>query len=594
MFRSKHLQRGMGLTAAAAVMAATLAWSATPAHANETVPAPINLTTNPTPLTANGAVQLSWQAPAGGTISHYQIFRHTGSTTPEASPVTYVNRTAGTELTFTDSIATEGFFWYSVMAVDAQGRASAPSNWAWVVANFPGNGETIAPDTQVPAQPSALRLVTGVGSVAGPIYTKSERVTLTWPKGADSDLWRYLVYRQKGTAAAQLIRYEDPQAASATLTLADDDLDGDGTYTYWVVAQDKAGNLSPESAKVVAHFDTVAPAVQITAPVNGQSYSAGTALTISAATTDASGYEPSAVKYYLNETLLASPVLNSLTTGLHTVKVEVTDRAGNTGSASSIFVVNSQTNAPGAPRSLSAPAHTNLRSVVLAWQAPEAGTVTQYRIYRSSGGQNPVAVGTAGNGQTSFVDALAADGVYSYFVVAENGSAVSSASNVAVVKVDTVAPVIAVTAPQEKKVYRNSGTLTPVYTISDATSGYETAQVKLYLDNTRLTGTTIDLASLSAGGHTFRVDVADRAGNIAQKSVSFTVGTSEGEQPSEPQSVLELLASLKSQIHHGQYTAISAQIRSGNIDAAIKHIQKHRGKFITPEAADKLLQALTN
>lgn len=601
MLRLKNLLRhGISLTAAIAVMAATLGWSGAPAFALDAPPAPTNLTTSPTPITSDGNVQLNWLAPAGATIDHYQVFRYTGTASPAASAVTYINRTTGNQITYSDTIPTEGYYWYSVMAVDAQGRASGPSNWAFVLANFPANGDTIAPDNQAPAQQANLKFLTGAGAITGPLYSNTELVTLTWPGTTESDLWRYIVYRQKGTAAADAIGYAYPQPGAAALTFVDDEFEVDAQYTYWVVAQDRTGNVSADSNKPVAFVDTTAPVVQITAPVNGQSYTASGTLTITATITDATaGYESTAVKYYLNNSLLTTPTLNlsSLAGGVHTVRVEVPDRAGNLGSATAIFVVNSNATNPTAPRNLTGPAHSNSRTVTLTWQAPQTGTYTNYRVYRATLNQNPVSVGAPT--VTQFTDTVTADGIYNYFVVAENGSAVSPASAIVTVKVDTVAPAITVTAPQQGHVYRNSGTLTPQYTVTDATSGYDASQVKLYLDNTLFTGTSINLAALSLNlSHTFRVDVTDRAGNFAQTSVAFTVsetgadpGDDDDDNPA-PEGVLELLASLKSQIHHGHYVAISAQIRSGNIDAAIKHIQKHRGKFITPEAADQLLQAL--
>lgn len=584
---SALLRRGAAILTATAFLAGSAWWGAGSALANTAAPpAPANLRTSPTGISTDGNVVLTWDASTGTDIAYYQVFRYNGSADPAASELTYLGRTQAAGSTYTDQAPGEGGFKYAVMAVTTAGSASLPSAWASILVDLPANGAgTVSPDATAPAAVASL-------SAGGAAHSKNRTVTLTWAASQDADLWRYLVYRADGTQAAKMVGY----VAAGTNTFADT-VTADNAYTYYILAQDKTGNASAASANAVITVDATAPVVQITAPAALQAYLNNASLTVTATITEgAAGYEASAVKYYLDGALQASPTLSlsGLMPGAHLVKVEVTDRAGNTGSAEAQFLVNAATVDPSAARSLTAPAYSKSRTVSLSWTAPAGGAATGYKVYRLAAGAAPALAGSTAGNVTQFSDTVTADGVYSYYVVAENGTTTGQPSNAVSVNVDTVAPVIAVSSPKADERYPKEGALAVQVTVTDAGSGYDPAAVKLFLDGAALSGTSIDLAALADGSHTFKVEVADRAGNAAVKTVTFKVGAAQGDDGDKPArpDLIKLLQSLRSQIHHGQYNALMAKAKNGNLKSFKQQVLKHRGKFIAPAAAEKLLKAL--
>jgi hypothetical protein len=590
---NKLLHRSAGILAALAILAGTAAWSgATPAYASATTPPPAPPSVSVTPsTTTDGTVLVTWTAPDATDLAYYELFRYNGTQAPTntyANPVTYIGKTVGTENYFVDQIPTEGTFRYAVVAVDTSGNAGIASSWVTATVDMPANGAgVIQPDGTAPATAANVRVAAA--------YSKVRTVALTWNANAEADLWRYLVYRQDGTAAAKMQGY----VAKGTQVF-NDILTADGIYTYYVVAQDETGNISANSAAAVSTIDNAAPVVQVTSPVAGSTFPNTASFTIAATITDApAGYEATGIKYYLDGALLASPTvtLSQVATGPHTVKVEATDRAGNRGEAQVQFIVGSTTTDPAAPRSLTAPVFTKSRTVALSWQAPLTGTALQYLIYRSATGGTPELAGTTLQGVVTFTDSVLADGLFAYYVVAVGPTGgLSPASNTVATVVDTVAPAISVTAPQNGKDYDQTGTLAVQYSISDSASGNDPAQVKLFLDSVAFTGSSIDLAALTVGSHTFKVEAADRAGNKATRTVQFSVGTpgtppDDGDQNPPAADLITLLQSLQPQIHHGHYTALMAKLRAGNIRGFTMQVIRDRGKFITNLAADKLLEA---
>lgn len=587
------LHRVTGATALLALVGAA-GLTSVPAYAADTVapPAPANFQISPSPVTNGGAV-LTWNASTAADVAYYQIFRSPGSGAAAVNELTYLGRTQNGSVVYMDSPETEGFYQYTVVAVDTSGNASAPSSWAGVTLDLLANGEgVVTPDYSDPA--SATNLTS-----ASP-FAKARSVTLTWTKSASDDVWRQLVYRADGADAPKLIGY----VAAGSNTFVDI-MTADDTYTYHVVTQDKAGNASASSNTRQVVVDTVAPVVEITSPAMGHTYAANTLIDITADITESgSGYDAATLKYYLDGQLLSVPVVGetALANGLHTVKVEVTDQAGNTASSQNHFFIGAADGSTASPRNLTAPALTKTRTVALSWQAPTGVTVSRYLVYRVGNG-TLTQVGTTQAGVRQYTDTVSTDGAFTYYVAAElAGNLISQPSNMVTVTVDTTAPTITIKAPKNGEAYDAEGTLPVEVDVLDSGSGYDAAQVKHFLDGQAFTGAEIDLALLTEGDHTFKVEATDRAGNKAMKQSKFTVGAANGDDDDDDEDddegdqdyadVMQLLVSLQDQIHHGHFTALQAKLRAGNIRAFALHIIKHRGKFISSDAADKLLEAV--
>jgi len=574
--------------ATALAIAAALGAPAVLASTESGPAAPRNLALTPDRVTADGNVELDWDASTSSDVVAYEVHRTygDGTTRRRADETTYLATTP--DLWAADVLAAEGRYHYAVIAVDAQGRRSAPTTWRPVLYDHPANGDEIAVDTAGPAAPTDL--------VAEPVYTKDGAVSLSWTAPEADDLARYLVYRAAGDSDAAFVGYVENGIA-----YFDDQLTEDGTYYYTVVAQDEAGNLSRRSAPVKVTMDTGAPRVTIWKPKADEAYRHEGSLAVRIRVEEeGAGYDADAVVYLLDGTLLDAPVipLADLDEGTHRLEVEVTDRAGNVGTATVSFVVE----APilrDSPAMVTKSSATASRTVSFAWQAAEADGVTSYNVYRAEGDGEFVLIGTTAATDLDFSDTVSGEGIWSYCVTARYDQAVSEPSATVIFTVDQTKPTIRITSPADGEEYVAEGEVSVSYSVRDALAGVARDGVVVSLDGVQLTQSAINLAELAEGEHVLSVTAVDRAGNKESASVAFTVVEAtdeEGDDADAPsrdeafrQKVLKTLDKWQPRIHHGQFNALKAKAMNGNWCSFAKHVQKFSGKFVHPDAAEELL-----
>jgi hypothetical protein len=94
-------------------------------------------------------------------------------------------------------------------------------------------------------------------------------------------------------------------------------------------------------------------------------------------------------------------------------------------------------------------------------------------------------------------------------------SSLGSATDSAIVKVDTVKPVVTITTPANGAAYALKSTVLASYACADATSGVASCS------GTRAVGAKVPTGTM--GTHTFHVEAIDNAGNRAGQTVSYTV-----------------------------------------------------------------------
>ncbi len=172
--------------------------------------------------TATSATQVNvtWQASTDNTgVTGYWISRDGVA----------IAQTTGTS--YTDSnVQPAGTYTYAVSAYDAALNASSYS--AGVKVQTPQ-----APDTSPPSAPTALFA----------IPLSSSQINLTWTASTDNiGVASYDVYQSVGGGQASKI------ASVATTSFASTGLNTATDYTYYVVAKDAAGNLSPQSNSATA------------------------------------------------------------------------------------------------------------------------------------------------------------------------------------------------------------------------------------------------------------------------------------------------------------------------------------------------------
>jgi uncharacterized membrane protein YphA (DoxX/SURF4 family) len=187
--------------------------------------------TAPTNLTATGSVgsaSLGWTGSSDNVgVAAYDVHRSTSSGfTP--SPATKVGSTTLTS--FADTGIPAATYFYKVLARDAAGNSSSPSNQATA---------TVTADLSAPTVP--------LGLVANPV--SPTQINLTW--SASTDNVRVAGYHVRRNGAV---------VTTTTLTaFSDTGVSASTTYSYTVDAFDDAGNTSAPSAPASVTTPAVPP-----------------------------------------------------------------------------------------------------------------------------------------------------------------------------------------------------------------------------------------------------------------------------------------------------------------------------------------------
>ncbi len=187
-------------------------------------------TTSPTPptnlladATNAGRIDLSWTSSTDDVgVVGYKVFRN-GAQLGTATTTTFADLSAQPATTYS----------YTVAAYDAAGNTSAASDPAVV---------TTAPDTTPPSAPGNV-----VATAVGPT-----QVNLSWSSSTDD----------VGVASYSVVRDTQQVGTSQTTSFADTTVQPSTTYSYTVIAVDRAGNVSAPSA--VATATTPSPSSTLT------------------------------------------------------------------------------------------------------------------------------------------------------------------------------------------------------------------------------------------------------------------------------------------------------------------------------------------
>ena len=345
-------------------------------------------------------VRLAWTAATDNTaVTGYRVLRD-GTEIGSAATTTYDDATVIPLATYS----------YTVIALDAAGNASAASAPATV---------TIS-DPVAPTAPQGLSAVAESGS----------RVRLAWSASSDNvAVTGYLVRRngvQVGTSATSA--FVDAAASEAT------------TYSYTVLAEDAAGNLSAPSAPAsVTTPDVSPPAAPLGVTASAQSATlVRIAWSPSPDNVGTTGYrirrDGVQVGTATGTTFDDAGLVSAATYSYTIVAIDAAGNASAPSAASS--VTTPDVVAPTAPQGLLAAAAGESR-VDLSWSAASDNVgVTAYRVLRD--GEQ---IGTATEGGFSDLGVSAAT-TYGYTVVAVDaaGNVSAASAPVSVTTPDATAP----------------------------------------------------------------------------------------------------------------------------------------------------------
>jgi hypothetical protein len=260
----------------------------------------------------------------------------------------------------------------------------------------------------------------------------------------------------------------------------------EGANTLTKVATDQAGNSATKS--ITVNLDTTAPQITINGVTGGQYYKTVTpTISITDTNLDTSSITLDGQPYVSGTAITAS--------GAHTLLVNAADKAGNTASKSVSFTVDN------AAPTISITGITDgsyYKTVAANISITDTNLDTQ-------------SIKLDGVAYTSGT-AITANGIHTLEVTAMDKAGNSASDSVTFI-VDNTAPTISITGVTDGSYYK-----TAAANISITDTNLDTSSIKLdgqiYVNGTPITAN---------GLHTLEVNVADKAGNTATKSVSFVI-----------------------------------------------------------------------
>ncbi len=277
----------------------------------------------------------------------------------------------------------------------------------------------------------------------------------------------------------------------------------EGPNDITVIAADSVGNSSIAATSIIV--DTVAPVVTISSPAAGLSNVNAPLLSYVA--------DPGIVEVKVDGVSVAQRSgqnLNALAEGTHTIRVESTDAAGNTGFGEVTLIID--TLPPTATVDpVTTPTKVNVQTIGGGRESGALITVT----VDTSASIGPVVYPTDAT-WSSTVTGLA-EGTNNITITAKDG-AQNSAAVTASITYDSIAPTVSISSPVSGATKDNTPRL------DFAISGETLSMVSV--DGVTVSKTSgQDLDALADGPHTVRVEAIDAAGNTGFAQVTFTVDT---------------------------------------------------------------------
>ncbi|HVS66651.1 MAG TPA: FlgD immunoglobulin-like domain containing protein [Thermoanaerobaculia bacterium] len=276
-------------------------------------------------------------------------------------------------------------------------------------------------DNEPPAVPEGL-----VASVAGD--GAGDDVDLSWQANVESDLLGYVLLRD-GVTIDALGRPTGGDLRDVALTgTSHRDADRpDGTFSYRVIAIDRAGNASAPSAPALATVETGAPVISIVEPTDGARVEGIVPVLVESPDLDVAE-----VRFEVRETGAPDWTLLGvdqeapwgtewdaapLPFGLYELRATAVDGGGAEGPADLVTVELTELTPPPAPLALVLDVDGD--EVSLSWPPVDTLDLAGYHVERSSdGGESWLRLDADPITATARADVGVADGTYRYRVVA--------------------------------------------------------------------------------------------------------------------------------------------------------------------------------
>ncbi len=330
----------------------TGAYSTVPGTANATV---VDATPPAAPSAATGSVSsrsvsVAWINPTDSDFVSLIIARSSTGypTSPTESSGNVTATISSPNHTYSDTVPSDGPYYYALFAVDQSGNYSASATFSVLV------------DTTAPSEPTLT---------AEKNSLNSNTIMLSWthPDGTD----HYLMTRFNGESTATF----SASIPSATVTSADSDV-ADGSYIYSIYAIDSFENTSNVGVSSTINIDTVAPS----APNAFSATASGNQMILSwtnpvrdfdsVIVCRSTSHYPTSISdgtVVTTNSTATSFSLSNLEDGIYYFSIFATDSGGNV-SVKSTANATIDTTAPAAPTRISATVVN--RVVQLSWTLP--------------------------------------------------------------------------------------------------------------------------------------------------------------------------------------------------------------------------------
>ncbi len=283
---------------------------------------------------------------------------------------------------------------------------------------------------------------------------------------------------------------------------------------------------------------TTPPTVSLTAPVSGATFTAGTAIAITANAGGGSGCSVSKVEFYQGTTLLGTSTVapyayswNNAAAGTYSLTAKATNSCGVVVSSSAVSVTVSAGNtppvvsitAPALGSAFAAPASINITA-----SATDNSGVAKVEFF-----QNNVKLGEDVTSPYSFTWSNVAVGTYSLTAVAtdnQNATAVSAPVSITVATGNTP-PVVAITAPAAGSTFTAPAGISITATATDNVS---VAKVEFFQNNVKLGEDTsapyaFTWSNVAAGTYSLTAVATDNQNaTTVSSSINVTVITPSG------------------------------------------------------------------
>ena len=396
-------------------------------------------------------------------------------------------------------------------------------------------------DNSAPATPHLISAITITNSA------DSADVSLTWQPDIETDLAGYLLYRndQLANVSGIVIGNLKPYLISASTATYLDKALPDGTYTYYLMAMDQAGNISDTSNTLEVTIDTHPPHASIIYPADGSAIGSKSLIKATSPDLDIASVQfqyqsilssPTKTTDWIN---LGGPVTSasietyldpsSLSYGDYRLRAVATDKGGNgnlpkpDSAPGFITITYMDQTPPDAPQGLSA--LTSGATVTLVWTINTESDLAGYNVYRTSGSDRILMNSSLimPSQQPSFLDSGLSDNAYTYDVTAVDANYNESRHSkqaTATVYAPVVTQPYTPRAQNAILILGTNGTANAIVTLSTSTaSGLITRSTATVASS----GTFTINASLSLGENQLSARVRDSSGNTSEDSAVVVV-----------------------------------------------------------------------